>query len=288
MKAIFPSIMLLYFSFSQGQTKGQIPPDYSNRLDSEHFVFLWNSDKASQEEIERTKAYSEEIFVSYGNLVGSEHMPDRKIIVTFNGDAFDPVTRRKTNSGVDYQARVNLYRYNEYGYTGPLLHEYIHAFRKNTLNRWVRFFEEGFASAISYYLEPETEEFSRQGFAMEVLAGYWLDTGTDIPMRTLREQHNNLLHCRIQSYVLREDFFTYLINRFGIEKYLEFAYSPRIGSIELYEDIWGSSFDELVSDWEPDLLKRYRDYPGAKEQAEQYLQMVPAKYVRVCEAGVDF
>ncbi len=288
MKSALTFIFLLLYFFSQSQTKGEIFSGFAERMDSDHFVFLWNSETTKREEVEETMDYSEELFIEVGNLIGKRRMPEKKIIVAFYGDAFDPVKKIKTNSGVDYQGRVKLYRYNEYGYTGPLLHEYLHAFRKNTLNRWVLFFEEGFASAISYYLEPETEEFSRQGYPMEVLAGYWFDVGTNIPMRTLREQHDNLLHCRIQSYVLREDFFTYLINRFGIEKYLEFAYSSQIGSIELYSNILGSTFDKLVSEWESDLMKRYKNYQGARKLAEEYLQTVPAKYVPICKVGVDF
>ena len=286
--ALFAMAYLCLWSPVLSQVKGEVPNEFQERVDTEHYVFLWNEGDVSIEEINQAKAYTELTFLKLGGLLGIDNMPKGRIIVTFNGDGVDPITYKKSLSHVDYQGRVHLYRYEPKGYLGPFLHELIHSVRKNTLPKWDRFWEEGFASAISYYLEPETEEFSRFGYPMEVIAGYWLDVGKAIPMRQMKTQHNQLLGCRLQSYVLREDFFTYLINEYGIEKYLKYAYSSDIGSFDLYSTIWGITFDGLVKGWETDLNNRYKDFKGAKDLAEEYLTKTPAKYLKVCEPEVDY
>lgn len=288
MMLFMTSIILVLPLFSQSQTKGDIPEGYAQREDTEHFVFLWNSTETTTEEIKEAQLYSERSFNKLKNLLGAQRMPAEKIIMAFGGDAVDPVSHQKKLSHVDYQGRVFLFRYNPMGYLGPLLHELIHAIRKNTLKRWDRFFEEGIASALSYYLEPETEEFSRFGYPMEVIAGYWYEVGSAIPMDKLRKDHNRYLSCRLQTYVLREDFFTYLINTYGMKKYLDFAYSSEIGSQKLYDEHWGKPFNHLVSDWEKDLKTRYDNYPNARSLAQSYLKDTPSKYLKVCKAGVDF
>lgn len=289
MKTLIIPILMLCTLPVFGQTKGQVSDRFNQQQQSSHFLFQWNQSETSGEEVKEAVEFAEATFEKLGQLIGNERMPGGRLIITLRGEGVDPETYRKRIPHVDNQGRMHLYRFESGGYLGAMAHEMVHAIRIHTLPRWERFFEEGLASALAYYLYPETIAFARYGYPLEVVAGHWLVSGKAIPMEMMRAQHNRLnLKCSFQTYVLREDFFNYLKDTYGIEMLLTYAYSDDVGLVEGYLNYWGKSFSQLVTEWETDLQKRYEAYDGAAALAKEYLKETPARYSNVCEAGVDY
>lgn len=284
------TVIFLFSSFLVfGQTKGELSDRFNQQRESDHFVLQWNAGQSSSEEIAEASVFAEETFSKLTQLLGQQHMPTEKLIMTFRGEGVDPETYKKSVPHVDGQGRIHLYRFESGGYLGALAHEIVHAIRVNALPRWERFFEEGLASAIAYHLYPDTKTFARYGYPLEVVAGYWLVSGKGIPMETMRVQHNRLnLKCSFQTYVMREDFFNYLVVNYKMEKLLAYAYSEDVGYIDAYQDHWAKTFAQLVSEWELDLRKRYNAYEGATELAGEYFKNTPVQYSKACEAGIDY
>lgn len=282
------SLMFLMWS-AMAQTKGVVPTNFSQSAISEHFMLFWNDGQTSNEEVDQLKVQFEAVYKKTSELVGAEHMPAKKLIITLRGEGYDPKTQKKSVPHVDWQGRIHLYRYTSSGYMGAFAHELVHAIRVGTLPRWNGFFEEGLASGLAHYLYPEGNKFPRYGYPLDVVAGYWLVSGRGIPLETLRLQHRRLnLKCQIQSYVIREDFYYYLINTYGVDKLLAYAYSQQVGTTEGYTTHFGKTFQFLVQDWEVDLTQRYQKFEGAEAMAEEYLTQSIAQYMPVCELGKDY
>ncbi|MCE7993078.1 MAG: hypothetical protein HEP71_13910 [Roseivirga sp.] len=287
------TIIMVILMFSSGivftQTKGELSDRFDKKRESEHFVLQWNAGQSSEKEIDEAAAFAEEAYSKLSDLLGKENMPTVKLIMTFRGEGVDPETYKKSVPHVDGQGRIHLYRFDSGGYLGAVAHEMVHAVRVNTLPRWERFFEEGLASAIAYHLYPNTKAFARYGYPLDVVAGYWLVSGKGIPLETMRVQHNRLnLKCSFQTYVMREDFFNYLAETYGMKKLMAFAYAANVGHVDAYPEHWDKPFGELVSDWENDLRKRYHAYEGAEGLADEYFKNTPVRYSKACEAGIDY
>lgn len=289
MKKLIPVLLMFFSSLVFGQTKGVLSDRFSEKTESKHFILQWNTRQSSEKEIEEAAAFAEEVYQKLTDLLGEQNMPSAKLIMTFRGEGVDPETYKKSVPHVDGQGRIHLYRFDSGGYLGAMAHEMVHAIRVNTQPRWERFFEEGLASALAYYLYPDTKTFARYGYPLDVVAGYWLVSGKGIPLETMRVQHGRLnLKCSFQTYVMREDFFNYLVMNYGIDKLLAYAYSDTVGLVEAYPKYWGKAFSELVTDWESDLRKRYHAYEGAAQLADEYFKSTPVMYSKACEAGIDY
>lgn len=272
-----------------GQTKGALSDRFDEKTESEHFVLQWNRGESVEKEIEEAADFAEEVYSKLSSLVGKNNMPSVRLIITFRGEGVDPKTYKKSVPHVDRQGRIHLYRFESGGYLGALAHEMVHAIRVNTLPYWEGFFEEGLASAIAHHLYPDTKAFARYGYPLDVVAGYWLVSGKGVPLETMRVQHGRLnLKCSFQTYVMREDFFTYLADTYGIDKLLAYAHSDKVGHIDAYPDYWGKNFAQLVEAWEIDLRSRYHAYEGAAELADEYFKNTPVQYSKACEAGIDY
>ena len=286
-----PSFMIFLWisSLALGQTKGVVPDNFDHRVDTDHFVLLWNEAETRNEEIEEAKLFAEEVYQALSGILGASNMPDEQLIITFRGEGVDKKTRKKRTPHVDYQGRTHLYRFDQEGYLGALPHELVHAVRINQVSSWERFFEEGLASAIAYHLYPDKVGFPRFGYSLDLIAGYWLSSGKGIPLETMRSQHGRLnLKCQLQTYVTREDFFNYLNVTYGIDKLVAFAYSDQVGTKEAYEKIWEKPFSELQAEWEANLKARYAQIENPDTIIDQYFSTTSAKYIPVCKAGVDF
>lgn len=289
MKTIIAVILMFFSYLAFTQTKGELSDRFDKKRESEHFVLQWNTGQSSEKEIEEAADLAEEVFSKLSDLLGKENMPKVKLIMTFRGEGVDPETYKKSVPHVDGQGRIHLYRFESGGYLGALAHEMVHAVRVNTQPRWEGFFEEGLASAIAYYLYPDTKAFARYGYSLDVVAGYWLVSGKGIPLETMRVQHSRLnLKCSFQTYVMREDFFNYLTVTYGVKKLIAYANSANVGQVDAYPEYWGKSFSQLVNDWELDLRKRYHAYEGAEQLAAEYFKNTPVRYSKACEAGIDY
>ncbi len=289
MRAIITLFLFVILYPLAAQTKGSVPTKYNQRADMEHFVLVWNENETKTEEIDEAKVYAEEVHGKLTQILGAANMPKDKLIVTFGGEGMDRARQKKRTPHVDFSGRIHLYRFDEGGYLSVLPHEMVHAIRMNNGRRWDGFFEEGFASAIAYHLYPGREGFPRFSYSLDLIAGYWLESGRGIPMETMRTQHNRLnLKCQLQTYVTREDFFNYLAVNYGMEKLVDFAYSNDVGTSGLYERIWGKSFKALASDWESDLRSRYQRLENTSALVDEYFKTTSAKYIPVCAAGIDY
>lgn len=272
------------------QTKGSLPTNFNQNSESDHFVYFWNSGETDTQEIVEAGAFAEEVFMRLSKLLGESNMPENKLIITFRGEGVDLRRQKKKTPHVDFQGRIHLYRFEGEGYLGVLPHEMVHATRMGSERMWERFFEEGLASAISYYLYPERMGFPRFGYDLDLVAGHWLESENgNIPLIQMRREHNRLnLKCQLQTYVTREHFFTYLAETHGIEKLVEFGNRENAGELSLYKEIWGKSFEILASEWEGELRRRYANIPNAKNEMEEFFESTSAKYIPVCKAGTDF
>lgn len=272
-----------------GQTKGELLNGFDSRYKSEHFVFQWNKDQTSQAEIDEAKTLAEDVYQQLTQLLGGENMPSQKLIITFRGEGLDRVSGKKRTPHVDFQGRTHLYRFAMGGYLSPLPHELVHAVRVGEIPDWRGFFEEGIASGIAYYLYPEKKGFPRFGYELDLVAGYWLTSGKGIPMSTMVDQHNRLnLKCQLQTYVTREDFFSFLIGQYGIKSLVDLSYSDKPGSHEGYLQHFGKPFEALVADWQADLTKRYQAIDQPELLVSNYFKQTSARYIPVCKAGTDY
>lgn len=284
-------LLLLIAPFHQfAQTKGAIPTNFDRESSSKHFMLFWNEGETLDDEIDKAKQHAEEVFSKLSEILGPTRMPEDKLIITFEGEGVDPDTYKKSAPNVDNQGRMHLYRFDAGGYLGAMAHEMVHAIRFGTLSNWNRFLEEGLASALATYLYPEMNSFPRYGYSSDLVAGGWLtSSGYYIPLGTLFDQHNRLnLKCSFQSYVLREDFFGYLISKYGLKKLIGFAYTGEVGEKRYYEKIWGKSFYALTKAWEADLRGRFNSIPNSETLIDDYLKKTPAQYMGACKAGEDF
>ena len=288
-KIIFLALLMGSTMVLFSQTKGFVPQSFDNREDTEHFVLVWNNEETKVDEITEAKKLAEETFRRLNDILGEENMPEDKLIVIFGGEGMDPKTRAKKTPHVDLQGRINLFRFDPEGYLGAFPHELVHAIRINEIPRWEPFFEEGLASSLAYFLNPKISKFPRFGYPLNLVAGYWLTSGSYIPLSTMRSKHRTLnLKCQIQTYILREDFFNYLNTKYGLKKLVSFAHSQKVGALEEYQKTWGKSFEELTKEWEVDLKQRFKSIEDSKEQIDSYFKNTSAQYFPVCMAGIDY
>lgn len=272
-----------------GQTQGELSTRFDSQREGDHFVYQWNVVETNKAEIDEVESLAEEAFDHLTRIFGSERMPDKKMIITLRGEGVDRKTGRKHTPHVDRQGRIHLYRFDKGGYLNELPHEMVHAVRIRKVTYWQGFFEEGIASGVAYHLYPKSTGFPRFGYSLDLIAGYWLTSGKLIPMKILEQNHNRLnLKCQLQSYVLREDFFNYLINQYGLEGLVALSYAEDLGTDKGYERYTGKSFDALVADWEQDLTKRYEQIDQAEALVDEYFNNTTARYIPVCDAGSDF
>jgi len=285
-------IIYLVWFFSvlamNAQTKGDLLGRFDSQRQGTHFVYQWNSGETTEAEIDEAAILAEDVYQKLTRVFGKQYMPSAKLIITFGGEGLNRKTGKKRTPNVDFQGRTHLYRFDMGGYLTPLPHELVHAVRVGRVN-WQGFFEEGIASGIAYHLYPERKGFPRFGFSLDLIAGYWLNSGKAIPMRTMLNQHRRLnLKCQLQTYVLREDFFNYLINQHGLNNLVNLAYSELLGSDEGYTKHFGKSLETLAEKWEADLAKRFKKIDQADALVSDYFQNTSAKYIPVCEAGADY
>lgn len=289
MRGLFILLFLFTTVTAWTQTKGVVPSDYDHTDYTDHFVLLWNDGETKATEIDEAKIFAEEAYAKIAKVFGVTNMPGEQLIITFRGEGVDKKTRRKRTPHVDYQGRIHLYRFDQGGYLSVLPHEMVHAIRINKVARWERFFEEGLASAIAYHLYPDKAGFPRFGYSLDLIAGYWLTSGKGIPLETMRSDHSRLnLKCQLQTYVAREDFFNYLNSKYGTDKLVEFAYTNQVGTLEQYKSTWGKTFNQLIVEWEADLRKRYGKIENPQGQIDEYFSTTSARYIPVCEAGIDY
>ncbi len=276
----FFSIYLLVFLACGPSERGDNKKQSPGSLITEHFVLTWNPEETSSEEIESASTFCEEIHAKLAEVIGLDRMPERKIIVSFNGEGMR-ANGRKIPPNVDASGRINLYRFRG-DYLDPFAHELVHAIRINRIPYWERFFEEGLASAIADLVYPEATGFPLYGYERSKITSYLMQQDYFISLGEMRSRHRELnLKCQLQTYIPREDFFCYLRVKYGTEKLLEFANSGKTNQIELYKDVWGKSFAALGSEWKNFTLALHSE-EEVKRAGEEYFEKTAAKYIPIC------
>jgi len=276
---------------------GEIPEGFEHRRESSHFVFVWRQAETTPEEIDAAVALAEQLFARVSVALGPEHVPPKKLIVTFEGNWRSP-TGRTRYPYVDAWGRMHLFRFSGLGggYLGKLGHEMVHAFRKEW--RWNRrrppgqafgFVEEGFAEWMATHVEPQSLAFPYYGFPIHVVAGQWLINNEAPPLRTLMERHGELnLHCLPQSYSLRGSFFHYLHDTFGKDALLQLAYSEEELTTALFHTVFGREFDALEQAWREQTVTAFSATAQVSQLARDYREQTPIKHMYICQAGKDY
>ncbi len=223
-----------------------------------------NDASLSAEELERLRLGMEADYDAVASFLGASRLPSAPIEVVFEGDMFVAGQRRIPH--VDALGRVHLYRSPgpKGSYLGSFPHELVHALRAIIPDRMrllaqhgARFLEEGFAEAVALEAGRSIDIYPYFGTEPDAVVAYLLDTGRDVPLRSLLERHRELnLSCEMQSYPLRASFMRYVARKVGQERFIELAYSRGPFGARMYEEATGLAFDELVSAWRDDALAR--------------------------------
>lgn len=268
---------------TQQYIKGTLPLNYNQNDSTKHFLLFWNEKETSENEISTARETLEVIHNKVKNILGNHEVLPNKFIVTFNGEGVKSNNIRKIPH-VDQQGRIHLYRYKRVGYLQAFPHEFIHAIRINKNRNWDPFFEEGFASVISSYLRNSTSGFPLFGFnRTEVAAYFYHKKNLFIPIHTLQSKHYKINYkCQLQSYIIREDFFAYLLKTYGLEKLLTFSEHKQAGILSLYPKIWGYSFSKLVQEWETEINTKYAQ-KYLNQTGHEFITKSPAKFIPLCK-----
>jgi len=288
MNPLLQFLMLVLAIQTQLPLQGPPPSGFSETTTTEHFAIFWRSWETPDTQVEEVMQVAEKAYGDLAEILGVAEMPHLRIIIQLEGDAeLGPV--RFDSPHVDSQGRIHLYRYGAPEYTNSLPHELIHAVRRWKRRGWDGFSEEGLATYLGLQLSSLVQGYPLYGIPLEIAAGQWLDRGEAIPLKTLRENHHRInLPCKAQAYTLRGSFFTYLGAKFGRRAVLELADPQRPPRSRHYEQIFGSSFEELEESWKTDLLQRFRENPKARELAARYREETPVAEMPVCNSGRDF
>jgi hypothetical protein len=260
--------------------------------ESAHFEFVSSTANASTIEIETGIQQAEAHFTAISNLVGASQMPSGRITVILEGDKQD----NRPGGYVDGEGAIHLSRYREDlgGYFSMLAHELAHALRyeywhRHNMGAWQNFgfIEEGFAEFVALRIHPDKTGFPFYSFPEDVIAGHWLIRGEAIPLRVLRENHDELNNlCEWQAYPERASWFRFIDEAFGREAVLAIAYSDVETSSAMIEGVLGTGLEHVDAAWEQWLLGRYAAIQRAEDIARDYWDRFGGEYT--CAAGVDY
>ncbi len=229
------------------------------------------------------------------NNFAPQNMP--KISILLNGDGM-PAGKMPNYPNVDQKTgAITLYRYMgpAPAYSSGLPHELVHAMRLNFIRHHIDdlddyskgagFIEEGFAEYVAQLISPTSMTFPSYGFPLTIATGYWLSTNTDIPLKVLFEKHAINPSCVAQAYPLRASFMRFLDQEYGREKLLNLAYSTEKVSLEMFEQLYGRSFEDLAKQWRSKANQDFQDFPNMPNLLKAYLEKTPIRYFPVCQAG---
>jgi hypothetical protein len=178
-----------------------------------------------------------------------------------------------------------LYQYSgEFtDHTVEAAHELVHAFRRAAGFWYSGFWEEGFAEAITMAVDPDDVGFPRYGYPLTVTAGHLLAWDEYVPLAEVRSRHRDVgRRCLLQAYLERASFFQYLVDREGLEAFIELSYGPRNPGDDDYLQVYGMSFDDLVADWESTLRSEYEAILDSDEIAQRYRAEPPIRGQPIC------
>ncbi len=260
-------------------------PGFDRFAETEHLSFAWNDGAISDEGLEQMKRDGETYYAAIRDMLGDA--PGHKILVLIQGPAQRP-DGTWAYPRVDMFGRVHLYRFGPtyHDYFGAYAHELVHAMRIGRKPHHDWFFEEGLAEFIALRVDEGLRGFPWYGFPVVVVAGQWLVSGEDIPLRTLRDRHREInLPCKAQSYTLRSAFFDHLGRTYGNEAVLGMAREDAAGALADYEKFLGKGFDALVAEWRAALLAAFEAVEDATEQAARYRSESPIAFMPVCDAN---
>lgn len=278
MKTIFLTFMLsMACGLAPREQAGQ-----DQTVSTDHFTFSWNPSQTTGAEVAKAQSFCEDIYDKLANVIGEERMPSYKMMVLLEGNGMKE-NGSKTPPYVDRQGRIHLFKFRNEDYFEAFAHELVHAVRINRIPNWEPFFEEGLASTLADLIYRSQSGFPLFGYERSKIMAYFMQEENYISLSTLRARHRELnLKCQLRSYIPREDFFCYLRDEYGISKLLKFAYASQVGSLDLYRDVWGNSFEELESAWTQYTLSLHSE-EEVQNTGEEYFTESTAKYFPPCD-----
>jgi hypothetical protein len=257
---------------SEADRAEAIALELDGTLETERFAVFWRTEEASAAQVSELLQTLDDYYAGISAAVGPERTPQRRIVILLDGHGQAPDGTWRFPR-VDRTGRVYLYRYSpEFpAYAVEAAHELVHAFRRAAGFWHSGFWEEGFAEAIAMNVDPGDVGFPRYGYPLTVAAGHLLAWDQYVPLADIRSRHRQMgRQCQLQAYLERAAFFDYLVRLEGIHALVELGYEPDNPGDEDYARVYGQSFEELVSDWEIQLLTEYRATPDAEETARRY------------------
>ena len=264
--------------------------------ESAHFRVLSRDTAVTDVDVATGVEGAERRYAVLSQLLGEERTPQGKITILLEGD------RRSSQDTIAWvdEDGIHLSRVSgrDGGYWGFFDHELVHAFRASYIaedrkQRWpyFMFIEEGIAEYLALEMNHERQVFSTFGLPLDVVAGYWVTAGRDIPMSDLRERHAELTgRCSAQAFSQRASWFSHIEQVYGWDKALEVAYMEVVPTSEAIEALLGIGYDALDAQWRAWAADRYADIPRADEVAATYRERLTGSdlRLRVCRAGVDY
>ncbi|QOC22125.1 hypothetical protein IC757_14025 [Wenzhouxiangella sp. AB-CW3] len=250
---------------------------HGHPVETDNLLIVW-ADEYDEETQESVKLISEQL---YDNTVAFlQKEPAEKVTVVFRGRARVGPGPARDYPFVDSAGVISLFRYTDEirNYFHAFVHELVHALRIDRAESADWFFEEGFAEFVRLRVFESMHGFPWHGFSPSIVAAGHIVEGSDIPLETLRDQHEQLnIPCRAQAYSLRSAFFEWLGDSFGDEAVLKMSREQVAGQAHQYEQYFGSSLSALAKQWRKETRKLHD-----AEKFRDYRSNTPIKHIPLC------
>ena len=265
-------------------------------MESTHFRVLSRDTAITETEVAAGAEAAERQYAALSRMLGEARSPRDKLTILLEGYR---LSSQDTIAWVDEDG-IHLSRVSDRdgGYWGFFDHELVHAFRtfwiaEDRRQQWpyFMFIEEGIAEYLALEMNPDRQVFSTFGLPLDVVAGYWVTAGRDIPMSDLRERHSELTgRCSAQAFSQRASWFRYVAEAYGRERALDLAWIEVVPTSEMIKGLLGADYEELDARWRVWAAERYAEIPQAAELSATYRERLTASdlRLRVCRAGVDY
>jgi hypothetical protein len=267
--------------------------EFIHLTETPHFeIKIKNSLSLTLKEKEQLSSSLEDGYERVSNALSQYSTPPQKLEVFLDGEGLPENSAPHYPNVDDKTGVISLYRFPGLGeaYLQGLPHEIVHAFRLGLIrkhqelgdfNKGYLFIEEAFSEYLATKVAPNNISFPRYGFPLEVVAGYWLIRGLDIPIEALFENHQINGTCIAQAYPLRASFFTYLAGSYGEEKVFQLSYEKEEISKNTFNKYFDKDLSTLVQEWRSWATAQLMNYPNYRESLKKYCE-TDMPYFPVC------
>jgi hypothetical protein len=279
------------------QAFAELPKSFDATTRSEHVVAYFRNDETKIDEAKNIVVTAEKHFAKISNFLGKDKTPS-EVTIYLEGEAFNTKTQEFKYPSVDDDGIIHLFHFpgEAFSYAEAMPHEMVHAFRTHTWKEkhdqdyltGFGFIEEGFAEFVSMEVSPEYVSFVRYGYPVEAVVAFLFEDKKDIPLGVLFNHHEINPKCIAQAYPLRASFFKYLNITFGKEKVFALAYYSGKLTRATFGEIFGKSFEDLVTEWKSFAVESYQKLPNGPKLKDDYKNKSPVKHFPFCEAGKEW